>query len=290
MGVPIPASIPRPLVDAARAMMNASKPKELTHPAREWELRGLLRCSCGWKMGTHTARSGGNGKTYSYYACNRRRLMGKDCGCTQKAIPAEKLEEAVWQHVFRLLSTPEELVAGLDRKIEQERMATGGDPERELRAWLIRIEELDHQRERAQAGYLAGAFSVAELKDTLARLDEQRRAAEKEADACRNRRGRVSELERVKDALLARKPLYLIATGGGDHRADTPEEKRGVYRQHSIGLNITPEGGVMLDGAIGEQVLCTTETLSRTGSAGRPPAETTGCSGVGAPRATARGG
>jgi site-specific DNA recombinase len=86
VGVPIPSHLPRQLVDEARAMLKANRPKTLKHPAREWELRGILRCSCGWKMQTHTARRASNGKTYSYYTCNQRRQYGKACGCTHRGL------------------------------------------------------------------------------------------------------------------------------------------------------------------------------------------------------------
>jgi site-specific DNA recombinase len=54
--VPVPAYLPRGLVDRARATRAASRSSERKRLARQWELRGLLRCSCGWRMRTHTPR------------------------------------------------------------------------------------------------------------------------------------------------------------------------------------------------------------------------------------------
>lgn len=260
VGVPVPAHLPRRLVDAASAMLAANRPKKLKHEAREWELRGLVRCSCGWKMGTHTARSSGNGKAYSYYTCNNRRQNGRACDCTQRAVPAQKLEAMVWEAVEGLLGKPGELVAALDRRIEREKDANG-DPEREAAAWARRIDDLERQRDRAQDGYLAGAFEVAELKAKLAALDGQRHTAEKELAACRKRGGKVTELELTRDALLNRRPLLLTAVGDDERRAQTPEEKRGVYREHRVEVGVTPDGGIILDGVFGEKVLCDTKTL-----------------------------
>jgi hypothetical protein len=56
----VPAHLPR---------MAVSRAPERKRLARKWELRGLLRCSCGWKMTTHTATSRGNGADYHYYVC-----------------------------------------------------------------------------------------------------------------------------------------------------------------------------------------------------------------------------
>jgi site-specific DNA recombinase len=262
VGVPVPAHLPRRLVDEARARLAANRPKTLKHEAREWELRGLVRCSCGWKMGTHTARSSGYGKTYSYYTCNGRRQRGKASSCQQRAVPAEGLEQRVWEAVESLLGRPEELVAALDRRIEREKNANG-NPEREAAAWARRIEDVERQRERAQDAYLAGAFTVEELTAKLAALDGQRGTAEKELAACRKRGGKVAELERARDALLNRRPLLFTAVGDDERRAQAPEERREVYREHRIEVKIGADGEPVVTGLFGEQTLCDTETLSR---------------------------
>jgi hypothetical protein len=54
--IPVPACLPRELVDRARAAFEANIGSERKRLARPWELRGLMRCSCGRKMGTHTIR------------------------------------------------------------------------------------------------------------------------------------------------------------------------------------------------------------------------------------------
>ena len=265
MGVPVPAHLPRRLVDEARARLAANRPKTLKHEAREWELRGLVRCSCGWKMGTHTARSSGNGKTYSYYTCNGRRQRGKASSCQQRAVPAEGLEQRVWEAVERLLGRPEVLVAALDRRIEREKNANG-NPEREAAAWARRIEDVERQRERAQDAYLAGAFTVEELTAKLAVLDGQRGTAERELAACRKRGGKVTELELARDALLDRRPLMRTAVGDDERRAEAPEEKREVYRLHQLEVKISEDGKPVVTGLFGERPLCDTETPSSPAS------------------------
>jgi hypothetical protein len=172
------------------------------------------------------------------------------------------LEQRVWEAVESLLGRPEELVAALDRRIEREKNANG-NPEREAAAWARRIENVERQRERAQDAYLAGAFTVEELTAKLAALNGQRGTAEKELATCRKRGGKVAELGAARDALLNRRPLLFTAVGEDERRAQAPEERREVYREHRIEVKIGADGEPVVTGLFGEQTLCDTETLSR---------------------------
>jgi hypothetical protein len=171
------------------------------------------------------------------------------------------LEEAAWERLSRLLVSPDELIAGLDDMIERERNVRG-DSEQEAQAWLARIAGLDGQRQRAQDGYLAGAFSVAELKAKLAGIEEQRTIAERELALCRSRHSRVAELEEIRDG-YANGLLGMYAWGReADLEAATPEQRREEYRKHRVRVEITPEGEAVMMGTFGKQTLCTNETPS----------------------------
>jgi hypothetical protein len=56
IAVPVPAALPCGLVETARVALAANKGTERKYLTRKWELRGLLRCSCGGKMGTQTTK------------------------------------------------------------------------------------------------------------------------------------------------------------------------------------------------------------------------------------------
>jgi site-specific DNA recombinase len=59
IATPVPAFLPRELVERARAAIAAPRPQERRNLARGWELRGLMRCpSCGAAMTSHTATRG----------------------------------------------------------------------------------------------------------------------------------------------------------------------------------------------------------------------------------------
>jgi hypothetical protein len=139
VAVPVPAYLPRGLVETARTTLAVSKGTERKYLAREWELRGLLRCSCGGRMGTQTTKPRGGEITYRYYACNRRRKLRKMGGCTQKSLPALEVEAQVWELVSSLLRDPKRIRGGMNRLIEEERTKRTGDPEREARIWAEKI-------------------------------------------------------------------------------------------------------------------------------------------------------
>jgi hypothetical protein len=50
IAVPVPAYLPRKLVDHARLMIESRTGLERKHQARQWELKGVLRCLCGQNM------------------------------------------------------------------------------------------------------------------------------------------------------------------------------------------------------------------------------------------------
>lgn len=74
VAVPVPAYLPKSLVEQARVAMATNKGFERKHLAREWELRGLMWCPCGYSMKTHTTRP--NDRPYHYYGCVAARGAG----------------------------------------------------------------------------------------------------------------------------------------------------------------------------------------------------------------------
>jgi site-specific DNA recombinase len=266
--VPVPALLPRGLVDRARAMLAANRPNERKHLAREWELRGLMRCGCGWKMGTHTARpSRGNGGVYHYYTCNKRRQMGKEAGCEQRPVRVADVEGQVWRFVSGLLADPEKIRAGFDRLIERERGVRAGDLAREAEAWTRKLDECARARGAYQDQQAAGLMTLEELGAKLTEIDDSRRTAQRELAAIKGHRRRVEDLEADRDALLR----SMTETLPEDLERLSGEERNQVYVMLRLEVAITPEG-LAISG-----VFRTSETLSRTGSAGRPRAAAPGC-------------
>ncbi|HET7480363.1 MAG TPA: recombinase family protein [Rubrobacteraceae bacterium] len=227
---------PRELVDLARAMFEASKGNEKKYLSREWELRGLMRCSCGSKIGTRNTPDKGN--VYHYYVCRRRSAARKAYGCTQRCIRAEPAEAEIWSFVSGLLSDPKRIRLGMEKLIEQERSAGRGDPKREAKVWANQVAECARLRTAYQDQQAAGYMTLEELGERLRELEDTRRTAEAELESLEARRQREEGLEADRDALLE----YMAASVPEGLDALTGEERNKVYRMLRLEITPKPEG------------------------------------------------
>jgi site-specific DNA recombinase len=244
VAIPVPAYLPRVLVDQARAAMEASKGSERKHLARGWELRGVMRCPCGHKMSTQSNKPEGK-STYHYYVCRRRRTIGKKSPCSQKSLKATEVETTVWRFVSDLLKEPERIRAGMNTLIEQERAEWARDPAAETKVWADKVEECDRLRSAYQDQQAAGLMTLDELSSKLEDLETARRRAHSELEALEAREKRAAKLEEDRDALLA----SMAETMPEDLDNLTPEEKNKVYR--ILRLEVTPASeGYQVSGAL----------------------------------------
>jgi hypothetical protein len=259
IAVPVPdAGIPREVVEAARRTVRDYK-KGSKAAGRFWELSGAIaRCAlCGRAMVPrpvkYKLKSGGN-STIDYYRCSKAYGYSGRCEHT-KAYRAEALEGRVWELVLSLLRKPKRLRAALDRLIEEERKAHQGDPEREARAWLKKIAEVDHTRGRFQDMTAEGLITFDELRAKLAGLEDARRAAQRELDALSERRALLAELECDRAQLL--ESYSEKASAGLDLFA--PEERHQTYKKLQLLAWVHPGGDLEVSGMLRE-----TEDLAKT--------------------------
>ena len=238
IAVPVPAYLPRGLVETARATLAANKGSERKYLAREWELRGLLRCSCGGRMGTQTTKPRGGETTYHYYACNRRRQLRKMCECAQRSLSAVEVESRVWRFVSELLKDPEKVRAGMNRLIEQELSERSGDPERETEAWTKKIVECDRLRSAYQDQQASGLMTLDELGGKLKELDRTRELAHAELRRLLKRREHVEDLERDRDAVV--ESYAGMLSDALD--ALSGEERRRLYGMLRLEIAPAPDG------------------------------------------------
>jgi site-specific DNA recombinase len=236
IAAPVPAFLPRELVERARAMISAPRPQERKNLARGWELRGLMRCpSCGAAMTSHTATRGE--KAYYYYRCHRSVDYRRN-SCRQKMERAQEAEEAMWEFVSRALKDPDRILAGMDVLIEQKRAELRGNPEREAKVWLERLAEVDQERR----GYLKlaakGRMSEEELDEALADLEETRRTAEREFEAIGGYLEEIEELERDREAFKA---SWAAAVPENLDRL-TPEGRNTLYLKLRLEMRPTEDG------------------------------------------------
>jgi hypothetical protein len=236
IAIPVPAYLPRELVDRAGSLVGSGRARERKHLAREWELRGMMHCGCGWKMSTRTAEP--KGRLFHYYVCKRSPAARKIGECAQRCVRATRVEDIVWRFVSELLKDPDRIKAGLEGLIKQEREAGRDDPGREARLWEEKIAECSRLRSAYQDQQAAGLMTLEELGSKLAKLEETRRVAEAELVALDAREERVRELEADRDALLASYaevvPEALDGLSG--------EERMRVYEMLQLEVSPGPEG------------------------------------------------
>jgi site-specific DNA recombinase len=236
VALPVPAYLPRSLVERARAVLGSNINADRRHLAREWELRGVMRCSCGSTMKTHTVQPAAC--PYHYYTCARRRQLQKMCDCKQGSIQARKVEPVVWEFVSRLLKDPNHIERGLEKMIAQEREGAREVPERESRVWTEKLAEADRKRSRYQEMAAEGLITFYELRVKLADLQKVREAAEHELENLRSRKERLEELEKDRDALLESwaelVPASLETLSG--------LERNKVYKMLNLLVSPSPEG------------------------------------------------
>jgi hypothetical protein len=229
-------SFPRELVNRARTVVGSGRARERKHLARGWELRGMMRCGCGRKMGTRTTES--SGRLFHYYVCRRSPASRKTSECAQRCVRATRVEDAMWRFVSELLKEPDKIRTGIEELIEQERDAARSDPQPETELWEEKIEECARLRSAYQDQQAAGLMTLEELGSKLAKLEETRRTAEAELAALETREERVRELEADRDALLASYaemvPEALEGLSG--------EERTRVYRMLQLEVRPDPEG------------------------------------------------
>ena len=191
-------------------------------------------------MTTHTVKRGD--KLYHYYRCYRNVDYGRN-SCKQRMEQAQKAEAAMWEFVSRVMKDPERILAGVDALIERKRVASRGDPERDAKAWLERLAEVDQERR----GYLKlaakGHMSEEELDEVLAELEETRQTAEGELAALGDRRKEIEQLERDRDAIKA---SWAAAVPGSLDRL-TPEARNALYLKLRLEMRPT-EGGYEVTG------------------------------------------
>jgi site-specific DNA recombinase len=237
VAIPVLAHLPRALVDRAHMMLEANTAFERKHPARTWELKGLVRCGCGLMMKTRTAQPKG-GRRYHYYECKRTGNHRQPCSSFQKSFRAEKVEAVMWSFVSNLLKDPERIRAGMEALINQERAAGPRDLAKEAAMWAQKVEECTRLRSAYQDQQAAGLMTLGELGAKLKELDETRELAQAELDALALREQRVEDLEADRDTLVRDMaemvPESLDSLSG--------EERHRVYWMLRIEVTPIPEG------------------------------------------------
>ena len=145
-------------------------------------------------------------------------------------IQADELKPAVWRLVSGLLKDPEKPAAGMDRLIEQEAPWRADGPDRESEILLGKVSECARLRAAYQDQHAFGLMTMEELAAKLEELEHAKALVQTELANLSERRRRVEELVRDKEAVIR----------GLDNLS--PEEKSEVYKLLKLEVTPTPEG------------------------------------------------
>jgi Recombinase zinc beta ribbon domain len=199
IAVPVPAYLPRKLVDQARLMIGSRTGLERKHQARQWELKGVLRCSCGQNMITNTSRY--KDSAYHYYRCKREAAYGRDA-CPQLSIRIERVEPLVREFVVGVLSDPDTIRRGLDALVQRGLDEGQTNPEALAETLTEKLTDNARLRRAYQDQQAAGLMTLEELASRLEELETTRKALEAELEAVERSKRKAKDLEQDREAVL----------------------------------------------------------------------------------------
>src|SRR5215217_3246497 len=150
---------------------------ERTHQARQWELKGILRCSCGQNMITNTSHH--KSEAYHYYRCKRASAYGPDA-CPQRMIRIDRVEPLVRDFVFGVLRDPATIQRGLQALIQREVEEVRESPNLLAEKLTEKLSENARLRSAYQDQQAAGLMTLEELASRLEELDSTRKVLEAE--------------------------------------------------------------------------------------------------------------
>jgi site-specific DNA recombinase len=160
---------------------------------RSYLLRGLVRCANCGKSYSGQARSGRrDGQTARLYRCGGQANHHAGCAeprCFAKALPADWLEDAVWQECRQFILNPGDALAKAQRKL-RERMTKATSHDDQRRTWLAELAAKEAESDRVLNLYRRGKIS-----------DEQ---AERELDAIARE---AAQLRQMVESLRAQASL-----------------------------------------------------------------------------------
>lgn len=244
--------IPPELVDAAREAIKDNRSPS-SAGRRLFDLSGgVLFCSdCGWRMVGTSTFDPKTSRRYFYYECSRYRSGDRHkCGARIQRIRADVLEPRIWSFISALILEPDRLRKGLEALIEEEEHASRGDPEREAKLWYDKLQEAEQMRSGYQDLAARGLLTYEELGEKLAGLEETRTTARRELEVLADRRSRLEELKRGRDAVLE---AYANITAEALEDL-SPEERNKLYKILKLRVVLMDDGTPEVSGVFCEEL------------------------------------
>ncbi|WP_018086440.1 recombinase family protein [Desulfurispora thermophila] len=184
----VPAIVSEEIWEKAQQVLRENQLEAVKNSKhRQYLLRGLIKCGiCG--LTYHgTAFGGPGGKPKVYYVCGgktayRGPLQGR---CTSKNVPAEWIEDLVWQECVNFIENPGEAIQELAATMEV-RKSQRAALEAEKQKALMALNEKEAEKQSILDLYRKRIISSLDVEQQLQKITQERKALEE----------RVRELDR----------------------------------------------------------------------------------------------
>jgi len=199
--IPVPALVSEDLFAAVQEQLEENRRRTRTHQrGARYLLQGLLVCACcGYayygKAISHRTHKGHH-RDYAYYRCigtDAYRFGGQRL-CTNAQVRTDRLEQAVWKEICRLLQDPNRLVNEYERRLQ---VAQHPPAEPDATALDKQIAKLHQGINRLIDGYSEGYIDKGELKPRIRRFKERLQSLESQDEQLRDERHRQAELQLI---------------------------------------------------------------------------------------------
>jgi site-specific DNA recombinase len=254
MAVPVSltgAGLVPQLVDAARKRLAENKPRGRANTRRFWELRGgIAWCGvCGNGFSTHHVYER-NGIRF-YYRCYKRYNYGLDECSNNRHMQADVMEEAVWRAVFSIITKPEKLRRQYQEHIDRQLRRLRGNPDREARVLVGRLQMLESRRSRFIDLAGDGTITREDLRAKLAEVDSQRADFQKALRETHGRQETLKRLEWERDH-----NLHLVeALGGSRYVTASPQDRHRIYKALQLRVEVDEDRTIRLSGVFDPPLL-----------------------------------
>ncbi len=201
MSIPVPALVDEALFEAIQIQLEENRRRARTSQrGAKYLLQGLLVCGCcGYayygKPLSPSARKH-RPREYAYYRCvgsDGYRFGGQRL-CDNKQVRTDRLEQAVWGEVCRLLEEPRRLTEEYQRRLESVQILPG-----EAEAALLEksIAKMRQGIARLIDGYAEGYLDKAEAEPRIRRFKERLQGLEAQAEQMRAQAQQQADLQLI---------------------------------------------------------------------------------------------
>lgn len=231
------SGLDRVVVDRARAAVKDNRSPSKVGD-RLWELSGVLFCGeCGRRMISYrrAKKSGYN----NYYRCRPGSTVA-ECS-NRRSHPAERLEYHAAVDLFERHIDEGELLALYDQAVEERDRRSGRCASPQRRAALAeRLEALTRIRRGFQDQQAEGLMTLAELRERLAELDEEKEGINAELLATEQAVGDEGDFRAMRHMLEE------IVRSGQSYMLKTREQLRKDYLRVGARFEVDQDGTLTL--------------------------------------------